>query len=274
MRLVLALCLALMAPPTARATELPLELLETGLQARGWEAVGRIDIGTKGFCTGALISERVVLTAAHCLFDRGTRTRIPDDQLLFRAGWRNGRAAAEARVQRSAVHPRYTPTPEADINIVAHDLALLELSRPIRTSRVTPFEVLGEPRSGDQVGVVSYGEGRSEVPALQERCEVLQRDGQGVLAMSCGIDFGSSGAPVFAIRHGQAKIVSVVSAKGTGFVNGARRDISFGVSLGARLDELRVALASGDGRFIRAPDAGSDGPRVMSGGGGARFVRP
>ena len=52
------LAMFLVWPLAAAAQDKPLTLLETGLTAQGWEAVGRIDIGANGFCTGALISDR------------------------------------------------------------------------------------------------------------------------------------------------------------------------------------------------------------------------
>ena len=262
----------------AHAQDKPLTLLETGLTAVGWEAVGRLDIGPTGFCTGALISERLVLTAAHCLFDSETGKRHADGDILFRAGLRNGRAVAEGRVLRSVVHPAYQVARHATPETVEIDLALLELVHPITNRGVTPFKVRERPQRGDMVSVVSYARGRLDAPSLQDQCRVLDSLAQGVVYMTCAADFGASGSPVFSLDSGQAEIVSVISAKGVSDGGDYVGDISFGVALGHKLNSLRAALKARDKRFVQAPQPGStadrSAPRRMSGEGGARFLRP
>ncbi len=92
-----------------------------------------------------------------------------------------------------------------------------------------------------------------------------QRD---ALILTCSVDFGSSGAPVFTVRDGVARVVSVISAKAE--VDG--RKVSLAVPLAEPLAALRAALEDSK--------AGSSGKvksvSVLSGGNGAgaKFVKP
>ncbi|WP_212525175.1 trypsin-like serine protease [Actibacterium sp. MT2.3-13A] len=247
-----------------------LRALVTGDDGRGWEAVGRLNLGRTGFCTGALIATDRVLTAAHCLYDKASGTILPLDQIEFLAGWRNGRAQAYRGVRHAVVHPRYVFGQGDDVARVAHDLALLELDRPIRLPGIQPFATAGRPRMGDRVGVVSYAQDRSEAPSLQESCRVLAGRA-GILMLSCDVDFGSSGAPVFSFAGGVAQIVSVVTAKAE--IESGK--VALGTSLGKSLDLLQSRLAEGEGVIGRG--APSTIRRFGQGGaeaGGAKFIRP
>ncbi len=224
--------------------------------------MGRLNLGDRGFCTGALIAEDLVLTAAHCLFDKETGARVDPATIQFLAGWRNGRAAAYRGIKRAIAHPEYVYGGHENVDRVQYDLALLQLDQPIRLPSIRPFEMDERPMAGDEVGVVSYAQDRSEVPSLQQVCHVLRRQ-EGVLILSCDVDFGSSGAPIFSVKNGVARVVSVVSAKAE--VDGKK--VALGTPLSGPVALLRAKMAESSG--VRPGKV-----RVLSGGSGGKFIKP
>lgn len=233
-------------------------------QASPWKAVGRLDIEDVGYCTATLIAPDLVLTAAHCVFDK-EGARVPPEDIVFRAGYRQGRIEAERKVVQVAMPDAYRYKSKDAVTRIANDVALLRLETPIATHVINPFLVEQRSLNKGDVTVVSYGRGRATLPSLQATCAVL-RSYKGVMVMNCDTTFGSSGAPVFRREGTRIKIASVVS--GYAHIRGVRR--TTGMALPAHVTALKAKLVAEKQRPVVRQKRISVGTRT---GGGAKFIR-
>jgi protease YdgD len=248
--LLLALCLiaalaaALPAAGPAPALDLDRRRMLNAAESVPWRAVGRINTANAmghSMCTGTLIAEDLVLTAAHCVIDRFSRRPYRPETVTFLAGWRLGQKVAESRAKAIAVHPDYNAAPKIpgsqDLAGIGADLALIRLARPVPRAKAPFFPVAAAPEDGAALTLVSYRMDRPDALTRQEGCSIAGRDGP-VLTLGCEVIFGASGSALFAERGGHMEVVAVLSAMG----QKDGRGLAFAVAVEHTLEAVRAAL--------------------------------
>lgn len=163
-------------------------------------AVGRISYGDHPalgapLCSATLVAPDLILTAGHCVRDTAPQA------LRFRAGYRHGAFAAEAR--GAAVIRPLLP------GGLAGDLALVRLDLPIPPGAAAPLALA--PRTAQGLRMIAY---RRDMPEMRSdgACGVLLQRGA-TLGLDCSAVSGNSGAPL--LQRGDAgwQVVAVMVAQ-------------------------------------------------------------
>jgi protease YdgD len=177
-----------------------------------FRAVGRLNVAGARFCTATLVSPVEIVTAAHCLFHPRTGARVPVSEMRFVAGLYREAHAALRTVEAAAVPAGFVLETGSPGRSIQRDFALLRLSEPIALPEATPFPA-GVPNLPEALAIVGYSRERPFAPSRVEPCRSLGQRGN-VVALSCRISFGASGAPVIDTTGGGVRIAAIASAIG------------------------------------------------------------
>ncbi|WP_179953959.1 trypsin-like serine peptidase [Denitrobaculum tricleocarpae] len=96
-----------------------------------WSAIGRLNTGGRGFCTGVLVDAYYVLADAHCLFYRTEGRWWQPNELHFVAGYQRDTNVVHARVSGYELAPGYRAHGGVSLASILNNWALLKLEKPL-----------------------------------------------------------------------------------------------------------------------------------------------
>ncbi len=179
---------------------------EPAVEAVGWPAVGRVNVQGQGFCTGTLVAERLVVTAAHCLFHPRTGQLVRLGDVHFVAGWDRGAFVAHAQPQAIRLDPGYDWDARQRVRGMQHDLAFLDFAAPVEAATVPLVPARAVPET---VAIVHYSQRRPHLAAVSRACRVIGSLGP-LWRLDCPVEPGSSGAPVLVADETGLTVAAIV----------------------------------------------------------------
>jgi len=165
-----------------------------------WRRNGRLSMG----CTGALIGNRVIITAAHCLYDRETDT-YASWPLYFAAGQDgNEKPYGDARVYMRYVPSGYRTCTTAS-SCRAHDWAILVLYDWAELN--VGYFGFSTSIGGSTLNLAGYPQSKNR-ELWYDHCPLHSDMGKWI-KHKCDTEPGNSGSGIYKIKNGSRYVVAV-----------------------------------------------------------------